>query len=485
MSDRALQESRFKLFSVGALGTFMATLDGSIVNVALPTIARQLYSTIDVVAWVVLAYSLTLISLMLLFGAWTEIRGYHFAYKFGFYLFLIGSLMCALSPTIHWLILSRAVQAVGTAMFASIGPGMVATVFPAEERGKWIGVMVMMVAAGFMVGPPLGGLLLRFFGWNSIFLINLPIGVAGLYLVYRYFRLLGRPTSSRKINVVGAVSLSVGLVSFVLSLTFINDYALSDIRIWGIALLSAIALTTFYRYERDRRTALIGLDIFRNRTFTASMFAATAHFMALSGVLLLVPFYLERVKGLQPSEVGLFLTIIPVGMFFLSTWAGKISDRTGYRLITSLGMTGLGGGLLMFSRFGLETPLYFVAATLVVVSIGTGLFSTPNSSAMMGAVTHRQRAVASGILATNRNIGMSVGVALSTTLFTWFQQRHAWLEQPGAIFAASYRPVTYVAVLLTVVGLVFCLIRTEISDRPSSASAPVPPTDGQSPVGPT
>ncbi len=480
MTAPPLQEHRYKLFTVGALGTFMATLDGSIVNVTLPTLATQLDTSIDTVAWVVLAYALTLISLLLLFGAWTEIRGYRFSYTFGFIFFLIGSLMCSFSPTIHWLIASRAVQAIGTAMFASIGPGMVATVFPPSERGKWIGTMVMMVAAGFMVGPPLGGLLLKFFSWHSIFIINLPIGIIGLFLVRRYFRQYTPPRTERRIHLVGALSIAVGLVTFVLALTFANDYPWGDVRIWGTGLVSILALSGFYYYERDPRTALIGLDIFRNRTFTASMLAATVHFMALSGVLLLVPFYLERVKGLEPSQVGMFLVIMPVGMFILSSWAGRISDRIGYRLITSVGMAGLGAGLLMFSGFEEDTALSYVVLTLVVVSVGTGLFSTPNSSAMMGAVTDRQRAIASGILATNRNIGMSVGVALSTTLFTHFQHRFAHLGNPHAVFAASYKPVVYVSAALTVIGLGLCLLRTETPHGRSVAT----PTNGQSPVPP-
>lgn len=482
MTNQALLDNRYKLFTVGALGTFMATLDGSIVNVTLPTIADQLQTGIDTVAWVVLAYSLTLISLMLFFGALTEIRGYQFAYKLGFYFFLLGSLMCSLSPTIHWLIVSRIVQAIGTSIFASVGPGMVATVFPPQERGKWLGYTVMMVGAGFMVGPPLGGLLLKFFSWHSVFIINLPIGVVGLYLVYRYFRCFERPKTDRKIHIAGAASISIGLVTFVLAVTFANDYPVSDMRLWGTALLSLVALTVFYRYERDPKTALIGLDIFRNRTFTTSMFAATAHFMALSGVMLLVPFYLERVKGLQPSEVGLYLVIMPIGMFALSAWSGKMSDKIGFRLITSAGMIGLAAGLLMFSGFDADTPLRYVAITLVVAAIGTGLFSTPNTSAMMGAVSDKQRAVASGILSTNRNIGMSVGVALSTTLFAYFQHRYASLANPNAVFAASYKPVAYVAAGLALVGLVFCLLRAELPGPHEY----VPPdgADGQSPVPP-
>lgn len=172
--------NKYKLFAVGAIGTFMATLDGSILNVALPTISSELAVSVDTVAWVVLSYSLTLISLMIVFGVWAGIRGFGFAYKFGYMFFIAGSLICAASGTIYLLVIGRVVQAIGTAMFVSIGPGMVTQIFPREERGKGIGMIVMMVSAGFMLGPPVGGLLLQYFHWPSVFLINIPIGGVAL-----------------------------------------------------------------------------------------------------------------------------------------------------------------------------------------------------------------------------------------------------------------------------------------------------------------
>ncbi|PWB70225.1 MFS transporter, partial [candidate division GN15 bacterium] len=169
MTDQSIQLHKYKLFTAGAIGTFMSTLDGSILNVALPTISESLHASVGLVAWVVLSYALTLIALMLVFGAWTEAKGYAFAYKFGYYFFMVGSLMCALSNSVYLLIIARVVEAVGTAMFAAVGPGMVARVFPDNERGKGMGLMLMMVAAGFMVGPPLGGLILAVFPWQAIF----------------------------------------------------------------------------------------------------------------------------------------------------------------------------------------------------------------------------------------------------------------------------------------------------------------------------
>lgn len=470
--DSSVQANKYKIFSVGAIGTFMATLDGSIVNVALPSIADSLGTTVDMVAWIVLAYSLTLISLMLIFGAWTQRRGYNFAYKFGFVFFIVGSAACALAPTIHTLIAGRVVQAIGTAMFAAVGPGMVTTVFPPEERGKGMGLMVMMVSAGFMIGPPLGGFMLKFWSWHSIFIINLPIGVVGIALVYKYFGALSQTKSDRKINLTGGVAVSAALVTLVLAMTWANDYPVSDIRIWGLLVLTVIAVILFLKFESRPATALIGLDLFRNREFSVSLAAALASFMSISGVLVLIPFYLERVRGLVPQQVGLFLIILPILMFIFSPLSGRLSDKIGYRVLTSVGMILIGSGLGVFLTLQAESPLYQVVIALIVLGSGVGVFSTPNSSAVMGSVRDSERAVASGILATNRNIGVSIGVAVATTLFTYFQQHYAGSGSEGEVFMRSYHPVMWVSIGLAGVGLLLCQIRgNTVGDKAAAGSA--------------
>lgn len=459
MLQDKVRANRYKFFSVGAIGTFMATLDGSILNVALPSIATDLDCPIDLVAWVVLAYSLTLISLMIVFGAITERKGYKFSYKFGYIFFMVGSAMCAFSDGIYFLIAARVVQAIGTAMFAAVGPAMVTTVFPPEERGKGIGMMVMMVSAGFMVGPPLGGYILGIWDWQMIFMINLPIGLFGLYMTQRYFGMLKPQVPDRRVQVSTAASLSVALVGGVMALSFINDFPLSDPRIWGLVLLSLTSLFFFFYFERNPKKAVVGLEIFSNRVFSISLGAQLMHFSGMSGVLVLIPFYMERVQNLQPSQVGMYLVILPIMLFLVAPLAGKLSDRIGYRLLTSAGMTIMALGLWMLADLDGSTENWYVAICLMVIGCGVGLFSTPNSSAMMGSVAEHRRAIASGILATSRNIGMSVGVALSTALFAYLQVQNAELGDDNLIFVTSYRPVIYVGMAFALVGVVFCLLR--------------------------
>lgn len=459
MPNQPGQPHKYKLFTVGAIGTFMATLDGSILNVALPTISRDLGCPVDVVAWVILSYSLTLISLLMVFGAWSAVRGYSFSYRFGFVLFLIGSVICVLSGEIYMLLVGRVVQAVGTAMFAAVGPGMVTQVFPESERGKGIGMMVMMVSAGFMVGPPLGGLLLDIWPWQSIFVINIPVGLAGLGMTYLYFKDVPPTAPDRKIRLKGALSISLAMVAGTFCLSLINDYALTDPRIWGLVIVSVLATAAFVRYETDESEAMLGLNIFKNRQFTTSLGAMLFMFMSTSGVLILVPFYLEQIRHFEPKQVGLYLIVIPILMFLMAPISGRLSDRIGFRVLTVSGVITLLGGLYLLSNLDVSTTNLFIVGCLVVVGAGVGVFNTPNSSALMGSVRPDQRAVTSSILATTRNIGMSIGVALSTTMFSFFYDFFSGPEAQR--FIRGYRVVIYISMGVALVSLFLSFLRSE------------------------
>lgn len=437
----------------------MATLDGSILNVALPTISADLNCPVDKIAWVALAYTLTLISLMLVFGVWTDRKGYSFGYRFGFFFFITGSIICALSQTFYLLICGRIVQATGTAMFAAIGPGMVTTVFGEKERGKGIGMMVMMVSAGFMVGPPLGGFLLGFFPWQSIFVINIPIGFIGTYMTFRYFKYIPMPVHKKPLRLHSAISMSLAMLLLTIGLTFINDYQLNDPRIWGVFILALISVTLFFTFERNPDRAMIGFDIFRNRQFSSSLVAMLFMFISNAGILILIPFYLENIMNYHPNQVGLFLIIYPIMMFIFAPISGRVSDKIGYRILTVTGILILLVGFYLFAQLQIDSPATFIITCLVIVGIGVGIFNTPNSSAFMGSVDEKHRAVASSILATTRNIGMSFGVALSTTLFAFFESRYAYLGNDNVAFVSSYKIVIFVSMAVATVSLVASLVR--------------------------
>jgi EmrB/QacA subfamily drug resistance transporter len=466
-----IEQHRYKLFTVGAIGTFMGTLDGSILNVALPTLADSFGCDIHIVAWVTLAYMLTLISFMMVFGAWTERKGYGFAYRFAYVFFTAGSLLAALSSSIWMLVGARVVQALGASMFQAVGTGMVTTVFPPEERGKGIGLMVMMVSAGLMTGPLIGGLLLSAFPWQSIFVINIPIGLVGLGLTLRYFRNLPAPRPGRKLRLAGAACLSVFLGAGMMALTQISEGGAESVRVLGLGALALAGLAGFVRFESDPDRALIGVRSFRNRQFSISLAAMVTMFVAMSGTLVLIPFYLERVQGLDPGAVGLYLMVLPVMMFIFAPLSGRLSDRIGYRALTTFGVLSMLLGLYLLGRIGIDTTAARVIAGLAAVGCGVGIFNTPNSSAFMGAAGADQRAVASGLLSATRNIGMAAGIALATSLFAWFELRYGGQGSDPQVFVRSFRQVLHVELAIGAVAVPLCLFRF---NRVRAPSKPVP-----------
>jgi len=175
--------------------------------------------------------------------------------------------------------------------------------------------------------------------------------------------------------------------------------------------------------------------------------------------MILIPFYLERIKNFEPKTVGLYLIIFPLLMFILAPLAGRLSDKIGSRILTSLGMATLACGLYLFSRIGFDTDNSYIILSIVVIGSGSAIFNSPNSSSIMGSITPEQRAITSGIISTSRNIGMSTGVALGTALFAYFQIYYVNLEDDGLIFIASYHQVIYTAIAIAVLGLPFCLLR--------------------------
>jgi len=188
---------------------------------------------------------------------------------------------------------------------------------------------------------------------------------------------------------------------------------------------------------------------------------------------ILIPFYLQRVRGLPPEQVGLYLVILPIMMFLVAPQSGRLSDRIGYRLLTVTGMVFIAAGMYLLSGINLETEGLYVVVCLVTIGAGVGMFSTPNSSALMGSVRADQRATASGILATNRNIGISIGVALSTTIFSYLQDQYSELADEGLIFIESYRPVIYLAIFFALVAAIFSLIRANRFVQPDEAEATI------------
>jgi len=392
----------------------MSPFDGSVVTIAVPAIASSIRLGLEAAVWIQLAYLLLLTVLLINAGRLADLHGRKRFYTLGFIIFTVGSVLCALSMTDLELVFFRALQGLGAAFIAANSPAIVTDTFPREERGKALGINTMAVYTGLMVGPVLGGVLVQNYGWRSIFFVNVPIGIVVVALTTLKLKENMPDERGTGFDLQGAATLSLGLASTLVVLTLGGVFGWVSAPSILLAGLSVVMLLLFWRIERGLvRFPTLDLSLFtRNRLFAAANATAFLSYVAVNGVTLMMAIYLESIKGLGPQTAGLFLIAQATPMALLSPLSGWLSDRFGSRVLSTLGMGLVSVGLLLFSELNAASSGADTVLRLVVVGVGFGLFSSPNTSAVMGSVRQDKLGVAAGILGTMRFMGQSIGLAL-------------------------------------------------------------------------
>jgi len=460
MKQNNLNNYKHKSLIITGLGAFLATLDASIVNVSLPTISSELSTSMNMTGWVVISYSVAIVSLLLVFSALAEKKGFSFLYSNGFVIFLVGSLLCGISPNIYMLIFFRVFQGVGAAMLMACGPALITSSFPQNERGRGLSVIAMVVSVGLMTGPPLGGFITGLFGWRWIFFINIPVGLIGFFLTLKFLRNFPILNPERKISIPAAITLSATTLSIMLTiLMFSRDTAYSELK-YIMFFGSLLLIVLFLYFEKNRRTQLIGLDIFKNRLFAFSTVAMFLVFVSLASITVLMPFFLEHVKLFKPQEVGLLLMVIPICGFLISPLAGYMSDKIQPRFISTFGISLMLCGIYLLRFLNAETSSLHIILILILPGVGMALFTTPNTSVIMGSVQKSSLGVAAVINAATRTFGLALGVGLSMALFEYFENRYLFSGSDTInAFISSYRTVYYYIILIIIPGLLFSWYR--------------------------
>jgi EmrB/QacA subfamily drug resistance transporter len=399
------------LAAVGS-GTFMATVDGSIVNIALKTIQDSLGAEFHTVEWVVLCYLLTITCLLPIMGRLGDMVGKKRIALFGFGIFTAGSALCGLAWNIETLIAARVLQGVGAAMLQGVGAALLVTAFPPTERGQALGYIGTIVAAGILTGPVLGGLLLRYSGWPAIFFVNLPIGIAALLLATRALS-DDAQRSSQRFDIVGAIALGWSLLLILYALTEGQAWGLSDARTLGTLAGGLIGLVGFVLWERRAAAPMIDLKLFQNPSFSLSLVAALASFLALSFNFLLLPFYLQNVLGFDPQRTGLTLIASPAVLALAAPISGRLSDKFGARWLGVIGLLLASTGLFSMAMLSTTSTQLDVILRLLLVGVGIGLFQSPNNSTIMGSVPRNALGVAGSLQAVMRTLGQTTGNAIA------------------------------------------------------------------------
>lgn len=423
MRIKSIQQKWLVMISV-AMGVFLGTIDGTIVNVALPTLVTELNATFQSVQWVVLGYMLTQSILLISMGRLADIIGKKQVYQLGMVLFTISSALCGLAPNIGFLIACRVIQAIGGSMLAGLGMAIVTESFPPEERGKALGILGTVVTIGIMAGPAIGGLILSSFSWRWIFYVNIPIGFIGFFMFKRFV-----PNSlvqaKQKFDFAGAFFLLICLLSLLLALTFGQTQGFLNLTVLVLFGTSIIALVIFLIIENRVAAPMIDLTIFKNPLLSINLLTGTLVFMGLASISLLMPFYLQNILSFGMRNVGLLMATNYILIGVVAPFSGTLSDRYGSRLIVMIGLAVMFITFLFLATMNETITIIGYILHVIPVGLGLGIFQSPNNSAVLGSVTKDKLGVTSSMLSLTRVLGQTIGISVFATIWSTLTLRAA------------------------------------------------------------
>ena len=468
-------ERKWLILTSVSLGSLMATLDGSIVNIALPAMQTDFHVDLTVIEWVVVAYLLIVGSLLLPFGRLGEVLTFKRVYLVGFAVFTLASICCGVSPNTAALVAFRVIQGIGAAMLMAMGPAIVARTFHDRERGRALGLNGVSVAIGLSLGPALGGILTQVASWRAIFLINAPIGLLAIIWAAHILP-AEEPGKDQSFDVRGAALSGVALFALLLAFSDGQEWGWTSPVIIGLLVGFIVLGAAFLLTERRAIQPMVDLALFRIRPFTAGLASVVVAFAGLFTATFLLPFLLEQGRGFSPIEAGLLLTPVPITMAIVAPLSGMASDRFGPRVLASSGMVVMVLGLLSLTQLAVDFSLPDLIWRLVLLGVGQGLFMSPNSSAVLGSVPRPRVGTASGTLAQMRVNGQAVGIALSGAIVATRLPIHlsdlggpATAAVRSAALAGAIHDAFVVAAVVCSLGIVTSLIRG--SSRPGHPAA--------------
>jgi EmrB/QacA subfamily drug resistance transporter len=404
---------KWVVLSVTTVGALMAAIDSTIVILGLPEMMTDLHADLIEMVWVIMGYILVSTVFLLTFGRVADMFGRVRMYNLGFVVFTIGSALCGISQNAAQLILFRLLQGSGAAMMAVNSVAIVTEVFPPNERGRALGINAVTWAAGGVLGPVLGGLILNAGNWRWIFYINVPIGIFGALWGYLVLKEQSRRKAGEGFDLIGAATFSLSLVAILLALTLGIQFSWFSPPMEVLFVIFVVMLGLFFWHERHALSPVLDFSLFRDRVYNFSVLAAMLQALALFAVNFLIVFYLQGVRGFDPLKAALLLIPLPLVSSVMAPISGLIADRIGARVPATLGLLIQAAALVWLTRLTPTTSYLTLASGLALMGLGGGLFYSPNTSAAMNASPLNRLGIASATLATLRQTGMVTSFALS------------------------------------------------------------------------
>jgi EmrB/QacA subfamily drug resistance transporter len=404
---------RHLVLVICSAGLLMVGLDATIVNIALPTIHRSLGSSLAGLQWTVDAYTLVLASLLMLAGSTADRAGRKRVFQVGLVVFSLGSLLCALAPTLGVLIAARVVQAIGGSMLSPVAMSIIRNVFvdPAE-RARAIGIYAAMFGLSIALGPVLGGTLVGAVGWRAVFLVNVPVGVLAI-LATRRFVPESRAERPRRADPVGQLLVIVGLAALTYGTIEGPDHGWASAEILTALTVAALALAALILYELRRREPLLEVRWFRSAPFSGASAIALCAFAALGAFLFLNTLYLQDVRGLSPFRAGLCMLPMAAMVLVFAPLSGRLVGSRGPRPPLLAAGVGLTVAVAMLTQLDSHTSIAYVLVAYTVFGVGFGLVNPPITNTAVSGMPAAQAGVAAAVASTSRQVGLTLGVALA------------------------------------------------------------------------
>ena len=473
MSARIFAEENRKWLTLASVsfGLFMIMLDNTVVNVALPSIQRDLGADLSELEWIVTGYALTFASLMLVGGKVADAYGRRRIFVLGIIVFTTASLFCGLASSSEALIAARVLQGAGAALMNPATLSIIAATFPPRERGTAIGIWAGTSALALAIGPLVGGLITEHAAWNWIFFINVPIGILGIGASYLFID-ESRDETHASLDLPGLATSAVGLFALTYALIEANTYGWSSTRIVGAFALAAIALASFVVIEKRRRDPMLPLDLFRSGTYTGSNLTILLVALAMFGVFFFVSLYMQNILGYSAVQAGAAFLPMTILIILVAPIAGRMSDRVGSRGLMTVGMLLVATQLILFSRLSADASFWNLLPALLIGGVGMACTMTPSAAAATRSVPVDKAGVGSAVLNCARQVGGTMGIALMGAIIAG----EAGGERTVEAFMRGFQVALTVAAGIALVGAVvaYVLVRPheEASRRrPERASA--------------
>jgi EmrB/QacA subfamily drug resistance transporter len=408
---------KWTVMAIVAIGVFMATLDTSIVNISLPTIAHDFGVPLSgAIEWVIIAYLIATVAVLLTAGRLADMVGRKVVWLIGLVIFTVGSALCGAAQSLVFLIAMRALQGIGSALLMAVSPAMLTNAFPANERGQALGLNAVIVGLGVSVGPALGGVITAYLTWRWIFYVNVPIGIIGLIAT---LSLLTEPIrrSPGRFDPLGALLLAIGFGCLTAALSFGQELGWASLPILTALIVSIVSLVLLPFVESRVSNPIIVDSLLKNWIFSLSLLSLVLNFLSFFAVIFLLPFYLVQLRHFPTQMSGLLLTPFPLTVAILAPFTGRLSDRIGSRWLAPAGMAIVCIGLIWLSTLDQNSSVWGIVWRLIVIGVGQAIFQSPNNSTLMGSAPREFQGSASSFLATGRTFGMSLSVALAGAIF--------------------------------------------------------------------